>query len=134
MTSQTYRDYYRHNFFSIKIVYEKYIYIVISNHFKKRSTCHIYTGIPTILYRKSNFLYTEQYISKQCTSQQAFIVKRVLTLDKLQITKDKGQRTNYEWTKAPQYNKCWNLEFLQDNSRALAGRCLEERFTIHYNL
>ena len=94
MTSQTYRGYYKHNFLNIKIVYEKYIYIAISNHLKKRFTCHIYTGGPTILYCKSNFLYTEQYISKQCTSQQAFIVKRVLTLDKLQITKDKGQRTN----------------------------------------
>ena len=48
---------------------------------------------------------------------------RVLTLDKLHIT-------NYKWTKAPQYNKCWNLEFLQDNSKALAGRCLEEWVTI----
>ena len=52
---------------------------------------------------------------------------RVLALDKGQRTNYKGQITNYKWTKAPQYNKCWNLEFLQDNSKALAGRCLEER-------
>ena len=25
--------------------------------------------------------------------------------------------THYKWTKAPQYNKCWNLEFLQDNNK-----------------
>ena len=30
-------------------------------------------------------------------------------------------------TKAPRYNKCWSLEILQDNSKALAGRCLEEQ-------
>ena len=37
-----------------------------------------------------------------------------------------GQFYRSQWTKAPRYNKCWSLEILQDNSKALAGRCLEE--------
>jgi hypothetical protein len=133
-TSQIYRDYYIHNFFSIKIEYEKYhlyrnkqsfhkgftllhllhkhteaticiffsvsnlhmkntFYIATSNHFKKRFTCYINIQGDTILYCKSNFLYTEQYISKQCTSQQAFIVKTESSL----WTKDKLQWTNHRW-------------------------------------
>ena len=99
-------------------------YIATSNHFKTRSTCYIIIQEGIVLYCKSNLLYTEQYISKQCTSQQAFIVKTESAL----WTHYKGQITNYKGqiTEAPQYNKCWNLEFLQDNIKALAGGCLEE--------
>ena len=82
--------------FSVSNLHMKYtFYIAISNHFKTRFTCHIYTGSPTILYCKSNFLYTLQYISKQCTSQQAFIVKTESSLwthYTLHITKDKSPR------------------------------------------
>ena len=119
-----------HNFFSIKFAYEKYILHRNKQSFQNKiHLLHKHTGGPTILYCKSIFVYTEQYKSKQCTSQQAFIVKTESSL----WTKDKLQRTNYKWTKAPQYNKCWNLEFLQDNSKALAGRCLEEWVTTLQN-
>ena len=89
----------------------------------KKDPLVTFTQGDTILYCNFNFLYTEQYISKQCTSQQAFIVKTESSLWK----KDKGQRTKdkLQITEAPQYNKCWNLEFLQDNIKALAGGCLE---------
>ena len=44
------------------------------------------------------------------------------------ITEDRGQVTGYrlQITEAPSYNKCRNLEILQDNIKALAGGCLEE--------
>ena len=48
--------------------------------------------------------------------------------DRLQFTGYRGQVTGYrlQITEVPSYNKCRNLEILQDNIKALAGGCLEE--------
>ena len=47
-----------------------------------------------------------------------------------QVTGYRGQVTEdrLQITEAPSYNKCRNLEILQDNSKALAVRCLEDWF------
>ena len=47
-------------------------------------------------------------------------------MDKIHGHGHSGQNSRSQWTKAPRYNKCWSLEILQDNSKALAGGCLEE--------
>ena len=98
-----------HYFFGIKFAYEKYIYIAISNHFKKRSTCYIniqggalYFIVSPIFYIQNNTYQNNAHHNKHSLSKQS---------------PHFGQRTNYngQITDGPQYNKCWNLEFLQDN-------------------
>ena len=105
-----------HNFLSVSNLHMKNtFYIATSNHFIKRSTCHINIQGDTTY--QNNAHHNNAHHNKHSLSKQSPHFG--------QRTNYKLQITNYKWTKAPQYNKCWNLEIFQDNSKALAGRCLE---------
>ena len=112
LLTQTYRAYQMHNFFSIKFAYEKYILHRNKQSFQNK--IHLgqnHTG-PTIciIFSLSNLHMKNTFY----TATGNHFKKR--------FTWDTGKQP-------PHYNKCWNLEILQDNSKALAGRCLEEWVT-----
>ena len=93
------------NYLSIKLAYEKYILHRNKQSFQKRIHLgHNHTeGNIYIIFSVSNMHMKNTFYT--ATSNH---LKKGSTL--LHITKDKGQITD-----GPQYNKCWNLEFLQDN-------------------
>ena len=115
-----------HYFFSIKFAYEKYILHRNKQSFQKKiHLSHIYREtlyfiVSPIFYIAINTYQNNAHHNKHSLSKQSPHFGH--------ITHYKGQITD-----GPQYNKCWNLEFLQDNSKALPGRCLEEWITTLQN-
>ena len=86
--------------------------VIIYRYFSPKTKT--YRGYYIHIFSSTEFAY-EKYILNRTGNH----FKKGSTL--LHITHYKGQITD-----GPHYNKCWNLEYLQDNSKALAGRCLEE--------